>query len=77
MCLDKPEGDLEMLMRPLSTPQYHSNPAGRHGWLWTIATWYMRARQRQALRLLDSRLLDDIGVSEDERRQELAKPFWR
>ncbi|MDP6831099.1 MAG: DUF1127 domain-containing protein [Alphaproteobacteria bacterium] len=42
-----------------------------------MCLWFARTRQRQALRALDSRLLDDIGVTEEERREELAKPFWR
>jgi uncharacterized protein YjiS (DUF1127 family) len=36
-----------------------------------------RSRQRHALRELDARLLDDVGISDAERRQEIAKPFWR
>ena len=34
-------------------------------------------RQRRALAQLDSRLLDDIGVSREDAVREAAKPFWR
>ncbi len=36
-----------------------------------------RARQRRALSRLDERLLNDIGVSAAQARQESEKPFWR
>lgn len=35
-----------------------------------------RARQRHQLATLDGRLLNDIGVSREEARDEAAKPFW-
>ena len=46
-------------------------------WLSTIVAMHERWRQRQALMELDDRLLADIGISRDERRAELEKPFWR
>ena len=33
-------------------------------------------RQRKALARLDSRLLDDTGISPDEARAEAARPVW-
>jgi uncharacterized protein YjiS (DUF1127 family) len=36
-----------------------------------------RWRQRQALMELDDRMLADIGITRDERRAEVDKPFWR
>lgn len=66
-----------MLIDTYSASRHHTHHHGIRHWLWTIGTWFARTRQRQALRALDSRLLDDIGVTEDERRKELATPFWR
>ncbi|MBT3371738.1 MAG: DUF1127 domain-containing protein [Rhodospirillaceae bacterium] len=66
-----------MLMSTLSTPQQQTRPAKPARWLWIIGTWMERSRQRHALRELDARLLDDVGISDAERRQEIAKPFWR
>ena len=39
--------------------------------------WIERRRQRRALRALDNRLLDDIGVSRDEAMHECAGRFWQ
>ena len=41
-----------------------------------LGTWMARARQRRALRELDSRLLDDVGLTRAHVRRECAKPFW-
>ena len=38
---------------------------------------HQRRRQRLALSRLDPRLLDDIGVSAEAARREVAKPPWR
>lgn len=35
-----------------------------------------RRRNRRALARLDQHLLRDIGLSSDEARTEVAKPFW-
>lgn len=43
----------------------------------TIQTWTDRARTRAALRQLDPRLLDDIGVTRGDAMIEAEKPFWR
>ncbi|MBZ0124420.1 MAG: DUF1127 domain-containing protein [Roseovarius sp.] len=37
-----------------------------------LALW----RQRRALARLDSRALDDIGISRTEARQEASRPVW-
>ncbi len=42
-----------------------------------VVTWYARAHQRRQLVELDSRLLDDIGVSRAEVLTEFDKPVWR
>ena len=36
-----------------------------------------RRWQRQALIALDDRLLNDIGVTRDQAREESRKPLWR
>ena len=38
--------------------------------------WVRRSRTRRALRRLDARLLDDIGLGEAARAAECAKRFW-
>lgn len=42
-----------------------------------LALWIERATQRRALAELDDHLLEDVGISRSEARQEAAKPFWR
>lgn len=42
-----------------------------------ISLWAERARQRRALRHLDDRLLDDIGLTREQAQKEASKPFWR
>jgi uncharacterized protein YjiS (DUF1127 family) len=49
---------------------------GARFWHW-CARCSARSRQRQALSTLDDRLLDDIGVTQQEANAEVAKPFWR
>ena len=41
-----------------------------------LAIWIQRSRGRQALRELDERLLQDIGVSDADASREAAKRFW-
>ncbi|NPD13697.1 DUF1127 domain-containing protein [Xinfangfangia sp. D13-10-4-6] len=43
---------------------------------YALAGWRNRRRTRRALSLLDTRLLQDIGLSEASRDAEAAKPFW-
>ncbi|MBO6900668.1 MAG: DUF1127 domain-containing protein [Rhizobiaceae bacterium] len=43
----------------------------------TFARWYDRYVQRRTLAELDARMLADIGVTPEEARQEIRKPFWR
>lgn len=42
----------------------------------TIAVWIERRRQRRALAQLDQHLLDDVGLTREQARHELDKPFW-
>jgi uncharacterized protein YjiS (DUF1127 family) len=58
------------------------SPVAARTWRWTsiiraIGVWHSRFRERQALAMLDSRELRELGVSQWEVEQELAKPFWR
>ncbi len=42
-----------------------------------VVTWYARAHQRRQLIGLESRMLDDIGVSRAAALTEYDKPVWR
>jgi len=39
--------------------------------------WNQRITQRAALAKLDSRLLADVGISQEQRLAEIDKPCWR
>lgn len=41
-----------------------------------LHTWLQRTRTRAVLRELDTRHLEDVGLSEIERQRECAKWFW-
>jgi uncharacterized protein YjiS (DUF1127 family) len=69
-----------------STPKFRFSTSRRierpwHNWLlWSLATicrLHERQRQRQALRELDDRLLDDIGLSREQAEDHGNRPFWR
>lgn len=42
-----------------------------------LRTWLNRRRQRQDLKLLDDRLLKDIGLTSFDVAREVEKPFWQ
>ena len=42
-----------------------------------VSTMYTRSKQRQALKNLDQRLLNDIGLSREQSAEEANKPFWK
>ena len=42
----------------------------------TAMLWWQRARSRTHLRDLEAHLLDDIGMSPEQRDREVHKPFW-
>ena len=42
-----------------------------------IKLWKNRYRQRKALVKLDQRLLDDIGLTFQQAKQEIEQPFWK
>ncbi len=39
--------------------------------------WANRSRQRKQLAYLDARLLADVGITAEQVRVEVAKPFWK
>ncbi len=43
----------------------------------TLLHWQRNLRTRRQLARLDARQLADAGISEAQRQQELATPFWR
>jgi len=42
-----------------------------------LFTWHQRVRDRQALDLLDSHMLHDIGLSRADVEHEVSKSFWQ
>lgn len=43
----------------------------------TINFWTSRSRQRKQLSRLDARMLMDIGITAEQVKAEIAKPFWK
>lgn len=43
----------------------------------TLRHWQRNRHTRRQLALLNEQQLTDAGISQAEREQELAKPFWR
>ena len=39
--------------------------------------WASRSRQRKQLARLDARMLADIGITAEQAKSEIAKPFWK
>lgn len=47
------------------------------GGIWaTYLLWRERSRARRALRGMDRRMLEDIGIEREEALREARKPFW-
>ena len=42
-----------------------------------LRRWHRRSEQRRRLAGLSIRLLDDAGITEAQRFEEISKPFWR
>ena len=42
-----------------------------------LFTWHQRVRDRQALDLLDTHMLHDIGLSRADVEHEVSKSFWQ
>ena len=56
------------------------SPSPAMGCVMTVRLWMERRRQRRALgelAELNSYLLEDIGLSQEEARREAARPFWQ
>jgi uncharacterized protein YjiS (DUF1127 family) len=43
----------------------------------TLRRWRQRSAQRRRLAGLSICLLDDIGITNEKRLEEIGKPFWR
>lgn len=69
--------------RTLSSDLLHQHSAAGHKTSWplrliaTLSLWQRRIVSRRQLARLDTRLLADAGISENQRYVELSKPFWR
>jgi len=68
--------------KALGVRRYGARPATRLTFsktLRTLGVWLARSVERRALRELaqDVRLLNDIGLDQQEALREAAKPFWR
>lgn len=55
-------------LRPAAAPA--------RGLLRRIRLWIRVAGERRALAELDARALRDIGLSREDARREIARPFW-
>ncbi len=53
-----------------------SSSVSRHSFLELVQIWYNRHKERTQLRYLDDRLLSDVGLSRDQVKTEISKPFW-
>jgi uncharacterized protein YjiS (DUF1127 family) len=42
----------------------------------TMHTWNHRSKSRISLARLSPRLLDDMGMTEEQRQSEINRPFW-
>ncbi len=51
-------------------------PAKPVGVLGRIASWIAVSRERTQLSELDTRMLEDIGLTREEAIQEAGRPFW-
>ncbi len=52
-----------------------------HEWFWSavsfFACWRERETQRRQLRMLNDRMLRDIGLTRSDVDHEIRKPFWQ
>ena len=55
----------------------HHRSVGSKVWLATLRRWRQRSAQRRRLAGLSICLLDDIGITDEQRFEEIGKPFWR
>ena len=65
-------------VQTLNRTVWHINPGNPAKRLWAaIMVFQQRYELRRHLLEMDAHLLDDIGFSRVEARQEAAKPFWK
>ena len=56
----------------------HGTRRGVLAAVWSVlCKWQERIETRQHVRMLDDRLLRDIGMTPGDVENEIAKPFWR
>ena len=67
--------ELEMLMTTSPVPRYRNPLAAAPLLVRLIGLWLGRWHQRQDLRELDQRMLNDVGISRVQRNHELGWPF--
>lgn len=73
-----PTFDLYLPAQPFSTWRPKRTPIHPFAAAWILVTsWIERARQRNALAVLDDVMLRDIGITRVEAVRESEKPFWR
>ena len=68
-------GEKTILRSAVNVSSVGSSAMG--GLLKTVDSWVQRSHQRKQLSQLDSRLLEDIGLTEGMVAKEIAKPFWK
>lgn len=62
---------------PCCAPYLKSSKTSPLNILATVTIWIQRSRQRKQLSRLDQHLLEDIGLTLEQAKQEVEKPFWR
>jgi uncharacterized protein YjiS (DUF1127 family) len=70
------------ISRPFLYEQQGRSPkdialAALHRVVTSIAIWRKRAALRGDLACLDSRMIEDIGLSQEQFLAEIHKPFWK
>ena len=74
---------LQRLTAHSQEPMTHNDPdtfPDRKGWhaslVAHLSLWKRNLTTRRDLAKLDPDLLRDVGITEEERRDEILKPFW-
>lgn len=70
-----------VLRQPVAgTPRMRAWGEGGGVWaaIWSVLRqWQARVETRRHVRMLDDRMLKDIGMTPADVNHEIAKPFWR
>lgn len=53
-----------------------TSPAHRRPLVGLLRSWLETQRSRQQLARLDTRMLDDIGITPGDAAREAGRPFW-